>query len=134
MSDAALDWLVVVLPIILSLVGIWLTVKRKGWWGLGLMVFGIILSFLTWNQQSRARHAQSLLQQQATANQLHIQESQRQVQESQRRIESIVNGVDSQLGVMSAAKPQARKRALVPEPERRRTILGLLQQEYILSL
>src|SRR5713226_1666232 len=63
MSDATLDLLVVLLPFLLALVSMLLTLEplsqqsqRQKWkWRVGLTVFGVVVSVMTYWQQARQR-------------------------------------------------------------------------------
>ena len=63
MSEAVLDWAAVVLPTVLAIVGVFVsletpqleTKRERVIWRLGLVAFGIVVSTVTWFQQSHAR-------------------------------------------------------------------------------
>jgi hypothetical protein len=87
MPDTVLDLLVVLLPFVLSVVGVWtlesLSHRHKWTWRIGLIVIGVIFSVLTFVQQARQRS-------QATSDARELKEQLiRQAQESDQRVDDL---------------------------------------------
>src|ERR1700675_1750703 len=65
MLDAFLDWAVVLLPTLVSVVGVFVSLKaphskHRAALRIGLITFGVLLSGATFWQQSRSRHAHAV--------------------------------------------------------------------------